>query len=90
MKLIYRGTQIDYSPRSGNTGKPMPASQSEPYTISYRGVRLTVDPNAPQKKAPLFPNGYDLIYRGVSLHVSPQGIVQPLNNRTASGLIAEA
>jgi hypothetical protein len=72
MRLIYRGVvfdKFDYQLRSGNTGKPTPPTQTKPYTVSYRGTSWTVDPSAPKPKPPVFLDRYDLIYRGITLHV---------------------
>lgn len=87
MKMIYRGIVVEHQPRSGNTGKPTPPSQTQPYTLCYRGVRLTIDPNAPKPNPPYYPNGYDLIYRGVKLHVSPQGGRQTVTSSKPVGLL---
>jgi hypothetical protein len=70
MKLFYRGVSYDYNPaRSGNTGRPARSTQqATPYTLTYRGVALRVDPQAPAQE-PTWPSEYDLIYRGVNYHV---------------------
>jgi Domain of unknown function (DUF4278) len=66
MKLIYRGTSFDYTPResAGNTGRPTRPhhASAAPYTLIYRGQTLHVDPTQ-TAEAPL-PRAYDLIYRG--------------------------
>uniref|UniRef100_B8HZ94 DUF4278 domain-containing protein n=1 Tax=Cyanothece sp. (strain PCC 7425 / ATCC 29141) TaxID=395961 RepID=B8HZ94_CYAP4 len=77
MKLSYRGIQYDYQPRQGNTGKPAPAAQAQPYTLTYRGTSYQINPDAPKPQTVTFPNGYDLIYRGNRYHVPSNQTRQP-------------
>uniref|UniRef100_B8HTA7 DUF4278 domain-containing protein n=1 Tax=Cyanothece sp. (strain PCC 7425 / ATCC 29141) TaxID=395961 RepID=B8HTA7_CYAP4 len=64
MKLIYRG--ITYDQPRPDTSTPAPF---HPYTLTYRGVKYRTS----KPKAAAYPQGYDLIYRGVKLHVTPAG-----------------
>jgi Domain of unknown function (DUF4278) len=80
MKLTCRGIQFIYRHRSGNTGKPERPAHQYPYVLCSRGIGYIVNPNAKKPPAPFFPNGYDLIYRGVALHVTAVGIVHYANS----------
>uniref|UniRef100_B8HZP0 DUF4278 domain-containing protein n=1 Tax=Cyanothece sp. (strain PCC 7425 / ATCC 29141) TaxID=395961 RepID=B8HZP0_CYAP4 len=77
MKLSYRGIQYDYHPRPGTTGKPAPAAQAQPYTLTYRGTSYQINPRVPKPPAVNFPNGYELIYRGNRYSVPSTQTLQP-------------
>jgi Domain of unknown function (DUF4278) len=88
MKLIYRGVSYEYDPtqsRPGNTGRPARSThQAHPYTLTYRGVKMQVDPNQAAQVSTL-PSESDLIYRGVSyrVHRNAQGQVTALTQAPA-------
>ncbi|OLP15532.1 hypothetical protein BST81_25610 [Leptolyngbya sp. 'hensonii'] len=68
MKLIYRGTVYEYDLSEPKAVNPDLFPQA-PYTLTYRGVNIQIDPKAPSHQPPA-PAECDLIYRGVSYHVS--------------------
>jgi Domain of unknown function (DUF4278) len=72
MKLIYRGNTYDYHPElTSDRTAPFKSINSyrTPYTLIYRGLSYTVDPNHRAVEAPR-PTSYDLQYRGLTYHVT--------------------
>lgn len=72
MKLIYRGNTYDYHPElASDRTAPFKSINGyrTPYTVTYRGLSYTVNPNQPIAEPPL-PTSYDLRYRGLAYHVT--------------------
>jgi hypothetical protein len=66
MKLIYRGQSYEYEPGVGEA--PVVEQVREPrasYTLQYRGMAYTVDPNVVVRQ-PVVRPVTNLIYRGVT------------------------
>lgn len=68
MKLIYRGTTINYDPANINAHRPVKPSFESAYELIYRGHTYRVEPTA-VKETSVKPTEYELIYRGMTYQV---------------------
>ena len=68
MKLIYRGTTINYDPANINAHRPAKPTFESAYELIYRGHTYRVDPTA-VRQTPAKPTEYELIYRGITYQV---------------------
>jgi 2-(1,2-epoxy-1,2-dihydrophenyl)acetyl-CoA isomerase len=77
MKLIYRGTTYEYNPCTTPRRPFQPASNSQTYSLNYRGVSYRVEPKVNSGEHSVTPATYNLNYRGITYTVNktPQGEV---------------
>lgn len=68
MKLIYRGTTINYDPANINAHRPAKPTFESAYELIYRGHTYRVEPTA-VRQTPVKPTEYELIYRGITYQV---------------------
>ena len=68
MKLIYRGTTINYNPANINAHRPAKPTFASAYELIYRGHTYRVEPISIRQPS-VKPTEYELIYRGITYQV---------------------
>jgi hypothetical protein len=68
MKLIYRGTTINYNPANINAHRPVKPTFDSAYELIYRGYTYRVEQTT-VRQTPVKPTEYELIYRGITYQV---------------------